>query len=377
MKFLLIVDKVLELKKANSVERFRLKCNQTYAHGCIDRWICSVINQNLQEVHISISEEEFRSKQEAEEDLLKLPNNLFLVGKLKILKLHGKIIVDIARPVCLPSLKILHLVKVRFENIDSCRWLISDCPNLEELRIDLIISPQHMVNFNISISKLKDLYLYLLPSDFNNPPETKIEINAPSLKYLNFSTYGHDPLQCFDENFPCLVRANIFFGSVCSVTRLLKTFKNVEYFKLNLRCPLKVPARDFPSFVNLTQLVLLGKIPLSWDMLLLFLESSPKLETLLLRCEISISDAAGSQSTEPKLIPTCFSSLVKASFIVYKVLNGEEVIEYFLKNASVMEEIEVNIEILPEEPPFVRRLLDVPRSSAACLLIFRSLVFYD
>ncbi|XWS11052.1 hypothetical protein CRYUN_Cryun38cG0050400 [Craigia yunnanensis] len=202
MKFVHFVYRVLLLNKAGSVEKFRLNCNPVYGHSCINTWICSAIERGFQKVDISVSET-------AKKDLVKLPSGLFLVKTLKNLKLHGGIMVDVPGSVCFASLKILHLLCVHYANVDSVRWLIFGCLNLEELRIDASISHESMVNINISTTTLNSLSLTLYHDRRPKPHEKNFEINAPSLKYLNASCPGFDPHQIFVENFPCLIEANI------------------------------------------------------------------------------------------------------------------------------------------------------------------------
>ena len=220
MKFVHFVYRVLLLNKAGSVEKFRLNCNPVYGHSCINTWICSAIERGLQEVDISISET-------AKKDLVKLPSSLFLVKTLKNLKLHGGIMVDVPGSVCFPSLKILHLLCIYYANVDSVRWLISGCLSLEELRIDASISHKNMGNINISTPTLNSLSLTL-----HHDYRQKVEINAPSLKYLNFSCPGFGPRQYFVENFPCLIEANISVEN-CYIIQFWGALNSVKCLKLH------------------------------------------------------------------------------------------------------------------------------------------------
>ncbi|XVF78318.1 hypothetical protein PTKIN_Ptkin14bG0122400 [Pterospermum kingtungense] len=170
MKFVHFVYIVLLLNRAGSVEKFlfRFNCDPVCDYLCVNTWICSAILRGFQEVDISVPEV-------LKKDLMKLPSGLFLMKALKILKLNGGVMVDVPSSVCLPNLKILHLLRVEYANVESIRCFISGCLSLEELHIDVRISPENMVNFSISSPTLNSFYL-ALPYKFH--PHPQIEINA-------------------------------------------------------------------------------------------------------------------------------------------------------------------------------------------------------
>ncbi|XVF78324.1 hypothetical protein PTKIN_Ptkin14bG0123000 [Pterospermum kingtungense] len=368
MKFENFVFRVLLLNKAGSVEKFRLNCNGIYGHLFIQTWICSAIERDLQEVDISVPEI-------ANEDLVELPSDLFFLKTLKILKLHGEIMVDVPGSVCLPSLKILHLCEVKYANVESIRCFILACPKLEELLIGTTLSPENMVNLNISTPTLNTLYLRLNYFFSDEAPEKKININAPALKYLDFNSWGLvDAKQYFVENFPCIREANIsvpvpdqFYRS-----QLLKAVSGVKCLRLTWMMPDDfvdiVPEHDFPLFVNLTRLELRGSM--SW--VPQFLDHSPKLETLVLR-NVRTCTIGGCGWRWPS-VPTCvLSSLSRVCFENFEGSEEEvEMIEYFLKNARVLSTVEIYTSDLSSDSKLclLKRLSRFPRSSETCQLSF-------
>ncbi|XVF78330.1 hypothetical protein PTKIN_Ptkin14bG0123600 [Pterospermum kingtungense] len=359
-KFVHIVYRVLLLNKAGFAEKFRLHCIADYGQPFISTWICSAMERGLQQVDISFSE--------TNSELKKLPSGLFLMKTLKILKLHGYIMVDVPVSVCLPSLKILHLLWVSYANVKSVNCLISGCPNLEELRIDAFIRLENMVHFNISTPTLNSLSLDLRSCRDIQYLQKRVEINTPCLKYLNLSFYGH---RYIVKTFPSLVDANIsILGSygteevrVLNGVKCLKLRGSLEHFALP-------PARrSFPSFVNLTQLQLHGKINLV--VALLFLQNSPRLKTL------AVHDEASDRLRRwelPKLVPICLETSLKRARFNFEGLEGElEMVEYILKNAKVLRTMEIytgNDLSSDSKLCLLKKLSMLPRSSETCQLSF-------
>ncbi|OMO88764.1 hypothetical protein CCACVL1_08220 [Corchorus capsularis] len=175
MKFMQLVYNAMLRNKSGSIETFRLHCNSTYGHSCINTWICSAVVDRalyLQEADIAVS----KAAAGEESLLLKLPSGLFSVKTRKILKLEGDVTVDLrgGGPISLPSLKILHLRLVNYANDESLGSLLSGCVVLQEL---VIVSHKKM-NLNISSSTLVHLSLTHLAAS------CKVHIDAPALKQL-------------------------------------------------------------------------------------------------------------------------------------------------------------------------------------------------
>ncbi|XVF78341.1 hypothetical protein PTKIN_Ptkin14bG0124600 [Pterospermum kingtungense] len=330
MKFVHFVDRVLFLKKSASVEKFSLNCQPIYGQSCINKWICTAVEQGLREVDISVTEI-------SKEYLVKLPSGLFLMKTLKILKLHGGIMVDVLVSVCLPSLKILHLLRVKYANAESISCFISGCPSLEKLHIDVRISPDNMMNFNISVPTLITLYLSLEYAFEEEPHAENFEINAPALKNLIYIIYTSSVSmhkQYFVENFPCIREANICVPEFYR-TEILKAVSGVGCLRLTWNqdfFDLVLEYNFCPLFANLTRLELRGVM--NWRLLLLFLENSPKLETLVADYKIFRRDGRPRWG-EPKPVVKCFlSSLSRVCFEDFRGLEEQvKMVEYFLMNA--------------------------------------------
>lgn len=243
MKFAHFFYRVLLLNKADSVKKFRLNCNEIYGQLCINTWLCSAIDRDLQELDICISNEE-------EEDIVKLPRDVFLINTLKVLKLQGGIMVDvIPSSVSLLSLKILHLLQVDYVNGESIMSFISRCQSLQELHIDVRIRPQTMVNFNISIPTLNNLSLTLHYDCHNEPHEEVVEINVPALEYLHYSSSGFIPNQYFIESFPSIIEADISAPDDRN-TQLFRALNGVKFLRLTWQLDFLGRVRDTNNVVE-------------------------------------------------------------------------------------------------------------------------------
>ncbi|XVF78363.1 hypothetical protein PTKIN_Ptkin14bG0125400 [Pterospermum kingtungense] len=372
-KFVHFVDRVLFLKKSASVEKFSLNCQPIYGQSCINKWICTAMEQGLQEVDISVTEI-------SKEYLVKLPCGLFLMKTLKILKLHRGIMVDVPVSVCLPSLKILHLLLVKYASAESISCFVSGCPSLEELHIDVRISPVNMMNLNISIPTLITLYLSLQYAFEKEPHAENFEINASALKnliyliYIIYTSSVSMHKQYFVENFPCIREANICVPEFYR-TEILKAVSGVECLTLTWKqdfFDLVLEYNFCPLFANLTRLELRGVM--NWRLLLLFLENSPKLETLVADYKIFRRDGRP-RWRELKPVKCFLSSLSRVCFEDFIGLEEQvNMVEYFLMNARVLRIMEIysRSELSSKSKHcFIKKLSKVPRSSETCQLSFK------
>lgn len=127
------LDKNLPLHRAPVIESFRLylidsKCTPEN----IKMWVVIAVSHCLRELEVIYSS--YPEKPNI------LPSNLYTCKSLVILELCGEIRLDVPRMAFLPSLKTLQLHSVRYLNEDSLHRLLSNCPVLEDLLVDLLLS---------------------------------------------------------------------------------------------------------------------------------------------------------------------------------------------------------------------------------------------
>lgn len=160
---------------------------------------------------------------------------------LKSLQLQGVRYLDesfrplgVSHTVCFPSLKSLHLKEVVFFDNESLGFLLANCPDLEELVMEIHDGFDHFGFVSIVVPSLKSLSLYI-DSECSSHG---VEIFAPSLKYIKLEDYSDSHFLI--ANMPDLEEAEIhadilddtekFLGSFTSVKRLTLrlTFKRTE-----------------------------------------------------------------------------------------------------------------------------------------------------
>ncbi|CDY47755.1 BnaCnng15460D [Brassica napus] len=122
---------------------------------------------------------------------IKLPSVLFACQKLAVLKLEGRILVNVLPTVCLPSLKTLHFYHLMLLKDESILKILSSCPLLSDLRLEYhIMSKLHFVMPSLQkltiVTNSGTEHSPILLDDYIQ----SLEISTPSLKYLNVEDFG-------------------------------------------------------------------------------------------------------------------------------------------------------------------------------------------
>ncbi|CAH8277697.1 unnamed protein product [Arabidopsis lyrata] len=71
--------------------------------------------------------------------------------------MEAQVLLDVSSPVCLPSLKRLHLVFVVYKDEDSVVRLLSSCPILEELYVVRRHNQDNVTKFSVKVPSLETL----------------------------------------------------------------------------------------------------------------------------------------------------------------------------------------------------------------------------
>ncbi|KAH9605030.1 hypothetical protein KSS87_019995 [Heliosperma pusillum] len=124
-RFKEFVDKVLELHQVSRIKKFSLICEGNYDNLDLDRWVSNALQKGVQELHIN--------------GIGCLPDGVFMCGTLVSLKIKcfefKTIQIQIPLSTLLPKLKILHLHRIMFFDVNSMERLLSSCELLEELTL--------------------------------------------------------------------------------------------------------------------------------------------------------------------------------------------------------------------------------------------------
>ncbi|KAL0848058.1 hypothetical protein Bca101_021305 [Brassica carinata] len=326
----------------------------------INMWVAIAVSHCLRELDIGYASYPDKS------NILPMPSNLFTCKSLVILKLAGGILLDVPRMVSLPSLKTLRLHKVKFLKDETLQRLLSNCPILEDLLVDL--RDDTMRKFTVVVPSLQRLTLRIP----DNPHIDGFIIETPSLKHfklrLHCIFYHHYFLV---ENMPNLIEAHIdvelhkvqsLIGSITSVKRLALcsqiwphgsfVFNQLEHLEL-CTCP-----RIFPN-----QIVRL-------------LKASSKLK----RLGISLMNVNRHRPqvmvdwNQPITVPECLlSSLQSLGWSKYKGKPQERhIVVYILEHALHLKTATIKSSEL-EVPKYemLKELSLSSRASAACRLMVR------
>ncbi|XP_012842067.1 PREDICTED: putative FBD-associated F-box protein At5g56440 [Erythranthe guttata] len=330
----------------------------------LQTWVTFAVVRNVQKLYLCfLSKEDVRGF---------LPRCLFTCKTLVAMRLRSCGVIPVRRAaVCLPLLKKLHLIYVRFEADESLTHLISGCPVLRELSIKL---SHAMAYCNVSSPTIKRLML-----DFKSDG-TRLEINTPAVKYLKISDSFSEHIKCGVLN--SLTKADInlindenkpdYFLYSRSLLELIDRFRNVKCLKLVLSyCPKIIDSVVYAwttSFPKLTRLQLTADI----RFISMFLKNTENLEFLVLSefCE----EIQGWMEPLQK-VPTCLLSHLKIINVVN--IKGKkhelEIIKYLLRNAKVLERMEISY---PgslgsnEENNMLKKISLFQRGSGACKVAF-------
>ncbi|KAL8032139.1 hypothetical protein ABFX02_13G075400 [Erythranthe guttata] len=321
-----IINRVMLLRKVQTVHTFHLDCEIYRSAYQLETWIAFAIIRGVQKIDLCLQDEDVFPS---------LPKCLFTCKTLVDLRLNSCGVIPLIGAVCLPRLKILRLICVQFEADESLPHLISGCPVLEELEIKLEFD---MVYCNVSSPTLKRLVLEFMNEGCGGICD-RLEINAPTLEYLRIN-------HCCCEHIKCGVLASLieseinfnsrhllaFVGRLCNVKWLTLDFSQCTEIIID-----SVISAWTISFRSLTELVLTADC----CFLSKFLEIADNLE--ILTFEFS-EPCIYSWAEPPQQVPTCLLSNLR----IIKLLDIEgkdyefEYIRYLLLNAKVLERMEIS-----------------------------------
>ncbi|KAK2994924.1 hypothetical protein RJ640_004478 [Escallonia rubra] len=238
LNFMHFVYRVLLLCNAQSILKFRLRCVVS-DEVIVNAWISGALSCDVRELDLCIIGK-MRLDTDYQilwENLVQLPRSLFTCKTLVVLKLEGDVKITVpAGSVCLPSLKVINLISIVYDNEDSVGRLFPSCPVLEELVIERT-KVDNASSFTVHGPALTSLTLNFIIEDEGY---NEILINAPALRYLNLKDYMSDKISVNNQTLSSLVEVNIdILPPVESteysdiVLNLIEGLFNVEYLSLS------------------------------------------------------------------------------------------------------------------------------------------------
>ncbi|KAJ4895896.1 FBD-associated F-box protein [Raphanus sativus] len=359
LKLRCFLDRNLPLHRAPVIESFRLKlCNPIFKPENINLWVSIALSHSLRELDIVY-------KSDPDKPIVLL-SSLFTCKSLVVLKLDGDILLDVPRMVSLSSLKTLKLVSVIYFSEETLQRLLSSCPILEDLAVDLR-DDDTTGTLTVAVPSLQSLSLYI-PRDYVIDGYV---IDTPSLKYFKLMDHNYKSHDCLIENMPFLVEACVdcsrpdidsLIGSITSVKRLAICLETVldEGFVFN-------------QLEHLEVCVCKDESP---NQLFRLLKASSNLQSLhLFHIEDDhVTNHHGMEDwNQPSSVPDCMLSSLQS--LKWSLYTGEpkerDFVVYFLKHAVHLQT--ATIESYQWDVPkleMIKELALSSRASTACQLMF-------
>ncbi|KAJ4881720.1 FBD-associated F-box protein [Raphanus sativus] len=358
------LDRKLPLHRSPIIESFRLElCNSVFKPENINTWVETALSRCLRDLDISLHDDTDPPKFPNI-----LPSDVFTCKSLVILKLVGEILLDVPGLVSLPSLKTLKLQRLRYFNEETLQRLLSNCPILEDLVVDLRdYDYESAGKLTVAVPSLQSLSIYIPYYQVLDG----IVIETPNLKYFKLMDHSINDHYVFIEKMSDLIEAYLdvtftdlksIFGSITPVKRLSICSEAIK------------PDEDF-VFDQLEHLeVCICTLFASADQLIELLKASSKLKSLGISFFDQHTPSGMVFWNQPTTVPECIlSSLQSFSWSKYTGEPEErDVVVYFLKHARQLETATIKSSE-PSGVPKSEMLNELelsPRASATCQLMF-------
>ncbi|KAJ0246922.1 FBD domain-containing protein [Hirschfeldia incana] len=355
------LDRNLPLHRAPVIESFRLELfTSRFKPESIKMWVPTALSHCVRELEI------LYYSYPAKPNIL--PSNLYTCKSLVVLKLDGEILLDVPRMVSLPSLKTLKLIGVRyFNDHETLQRLLSNCPVLEDLVVDLF-NYDTVEKLTVVVPSLQSLSLYL-PFSFSVTDGVVIE--TPNLKYFKLRDHNRDDYYYLIENMPYLIEAYVdvelediksLIGSITSVKRLTICSKALcdEGFVFN-------------QLEHLEVCICMEHL---WNQLVRLLKASPNLQGLhlfFMEDDVHELNHGLEDWNQPSTVPECMlSSLQSLSWSEYRGKPPEKDIAiYILEHAVHLKTATIKSSEF-DVPKFemLKELALSSRASTTCKLMF-------
>ncbi|CAH2069743.1 unnamed protein product [Thlaspi arvense] len=343
--------------RAPVIETLHLKLSKSHFEpGVVKLMIAIAVSRHVRELDISYSSDPEKSNI--------LPSNyLFTCKSLVVLKLEDGILVDVPPTVCLPSLKTLQLQRVAYVNEETLQRLLSSCPVLEELMVE-IWEDDTMRKFTVIVPSLQSLSLYI-PYEYGIDG---FEIKTPSLKYFKIKDHNSQSHYCLIENMPNLIEAyvDVEFPDINSLIGSITSVKRLEI------CSEVVYEEGF-VFNKLEHLKLCRCKECSSNLLVQLLKDSPNLRVLDLYEMIDHYYNGTVNWNQPSTVPLCMlSSLQVFNWSAYSGASEErDLAIYILENACRLKTATISTDECDiPKLEMIKELALCSRASTTCKFMF-------
>ncbi|KAJ4875391.1 putative FBD-associated F-box protein [Raphanus sativus] len=347
-EFSLYVERYLFLHEAPAIDALRFKLCESWASGDIQVWLKAAEKRSLRELVIKIC-----ASTRTESPVVELPRSLSRCFKtLVTLELRNTVLVDdVASPVFFPSLKKLSLESMKYPGDAFVAKLLSSCPDLEDLVVELCPSDNVSI-FSVSLLNLKSLVLET-SGDISEGEAHGFVIDAPSLEYLKIDD-NWDGFCVLENNINKIVKASI---------------STVRPYTEQLICYLSSAKRLDLCF----EVSKICTCETEWLSLLMhMLNNSPNLRYLKLHMRCIKSELRPSWS-EASSVPECLlNSLETLEWDDYEgKKEDKEVVAFILKNGFCLEKVIIKpIPTSRKKRKMLKELTFFTRSSPTCRIVY-------
>ncbi|XP_045832836.1 putative F-box/FBD/LRR-repeat protein At5g22670 [Trifolium pratense] len=293
-----------------------------------------------------------------------------------------------------PGLKTLNLYYATFANEEAVEQFFSGCPVLEELSLNYCYW-LYIKQITIAIPTLRILSIRFDPHCLNCDDFSKVSVKIDVVNLL-YLTCISDPSMKFviANHLTSMVDAYISFNSLVQ----FHTKEYMKYFKYRSQCAVALLSGlasvkslalsqatieesrfenhfDFlPEFSNLTHLTLQVDSKFARKTFTQILSRCPKLEVLVF--PLGIYSFTDNHDWTSIPLPGCFKSSLKKLHI--SRFDGSEweirFVEFFLENATVLEEFQISLSRRPCSKYNLKNLEDLKNrfvGMGSCVIKFR------
>ncbi|CAK7327611.1 unnamed protein product [Dovyalis caffra] len=373
--------------RENSITKFRLRLTGNYRPSSVTAWISAAIIGNIEELMLRLYAD----------DHVSLPQSVFNCEKLLVLNLSYRIAIDLPGVgIRFPCLKVLHLKDLQMlDDHASIETLLAGCPVLEEVQIELedCKSRHALLIPSRSMKRLIIRFTHIAYYE-KDPGRRTLTLDTPNLELLKLTDLVSEELKMLQ--LPCsLVEAaiSVAYTHVFTLTRYGYADMAVQFLRpimpiVKILCLCETTMRTLsdavrkklpffdnliPTFQNLTRLEIEASGNSLWLVLQEILKCSPKLEVFILNKKDK--DEETPKWRNPESVPWCLWSCLKVvECIEFEGELGEiEMVEYFLKNALVLEKMAISFGscmIHNLRGLVVKRLEMCQKGSEACRISF-------
>ncbi|AEE83356.1 FBD-associated F-box protein [Arabidopsis thaliana] len=334
-------------------------------------WFNAVVKRKVQHLHIL-------DKTWGRDEVV-IPPTVFTCGSLISLNLY-----DVYLPnrefVSLPSLKVIVLDAVVFDEDFAFEMLVSGCPVLESLSVNKINLNDISESVQVSSQSLLSFSYVADDDDY-----LEVVIDAPRLHYLklndkrtaSFIMKNHGSLlkadidfvfnlgseYMFDPNYlPTRHIIRDFLVGLSGVKDMIISSSTLQVIYDYSRC------EQLPLFRNVSFLRV-EFADYRWEMLPIFLESCPNLKSLVLGFSIPPGKEGANILPGPRRFLTSLEYVKIAKPMAAEASEIKlKLVSYFLENSTILKKLTLCLRNFreKEESVIVKKLLTIPRLSPSC-----------